>query len=291
MTYTKPKNVRYVDMAIYIDSIIYSKELTEKEQNTVYEYLYHLFNMLAIKHKYFKKASDYDEYCLMAAKNAYYRLTNKKQFLPDDDPKKLPKIKSILNWVKNVAYGFKVNYQKEYFNEVTNGEDTELNNNLHDKVVERIIAYNNDFVHVEFTYYLDKISNTIKDFIYKLPYSSNKKLSHYIYISCLISLLKSITLSNSNKVRLDKRRFKPSEDDLIDRLYKEETDNSVTLYHLPQNMYNYIDTLVKEIRHLIVNDLKDIIGSYEPSDQVIKSILASSYENYNSNGVDNNDQE
>ena len=56
-------------------------------------------------------------------------------------------------------------------------------------------------------------------------------------------------------------------------------------YHLPDNMYNYVATLVNIIKKLIVKDLRSLIGSCEPSDTVVQSIIASSM------GEHPNDQE
>ena len=40
-------------------------------------------------------------------------------------------------------------------------------------------------------------------------------------------------------------------------------------------MRNYIDTLVKRVKHSMAKDLRYIIGSYELSDENLRDILAS----------------
>lgn len=54
MLFTKPP-IKYTDMAIYVDEIVAKgkDQITEKEAETVFEYLYHLGFMLAHKNKYF----------------------------------------------------------------------------------------------------------------------------------------------------------------------------------------------------------------------------------------------
>lgn len=46
------------------------------------------------------------------------------------------------------------------------------------------------------------------------------------------------------------------------------------LYHLDDSMYNYVSTIVNRLKSLIVKDLRDLIGSNEPSDAVIQSIIS-----------------
>lgn len=90
----KKFKVRPVDMCIYIDNHIYEPD---HDVNLIFEYLHDLFYSLSIKKRFFGSEKDYEQYSLYGATQAYLRLTSPKQFLPDDDPKKLPKVKSILN--------------------------------------------------------------------------------------------------------------------------------------------------------------------------------------------------
>lgn len=46
------------------------------------------------------------------------------------------------------------------------------------------------------------------------------------------------------------------------------------LYHLDDSMYNYVSVIVNRLKNLIVKDLRDLIGSNEPSDAVIQSIIS-----------------
>jgi len=60
----------------------------------------------------------------------------------------------------------------------------------------------------------------------------------------------------------------------------EEASTSTVLFHLDDSMFNYINTLVARIKKLIVKDLRDLIGSAEPTDTVVQAIIASSMEEY-----------
>ena len=86
-------------------------------------------------------------------------------------------------------------------------------------------------------------------------------------------------MSRDNIKRLNNKlsRGLPT-DNLIEKIYNEEKQSSIILYNLPQNMYNYISTLVNKIYNLLRKDLVYILGSYEPSDAIVQSILSSPVE-------------
>ena len=100
MLYEKPKNLKYTDMAIFIDENIYKENLNESTINLIFEYLYHLAYMLSKKKKFFNNAEDYENFSLYFSTSTYLRLTNKKQFFKlEDNSYKMPKIKSVLNYI------------------------------------------------------------------------------------------------------------------------------------------------------------------------------------------------
>ena len=143
----------------------------------------------------------------------------------------------------------------------------------------KAISQSDNMMRVEFEYYLKKIPQTIKEFLKQIPYANNKVLMHNIYISCLLSVLNSFTMSNENKRRLkNKQQRGLSVDNLLESIYREERKDSIILYNLDNKLYNYISTLVNKIYSIIREDLVYLIGSYEPSDAIIQSILASPIE-------------
>lgn len=66
-------------------------------------------------------------------------------------------------------------------------------------------ARNNNapILRIEFEYYLNKICKTVRVFLKTTPYADDKIMFHRLYVSCLMSLINSITLSNANKLRAD----------------------------------------------------------------------------------------
>ena len=66
MFYSKPKDVTYTGMAIFIDNHpLFNVDIIDPElENKIFEYLYHLSYMLAVKKCFFEKAKDYDDFSL-----------------------------------------------------------------------------------------------------------------------------------------------------------------------------------------------------------------------------------
>lgn len=273
---------RTVDLCIYVDNNAYNPDV-DKEQ--LFDALYNIAYSVSFKHKMLPKFEDYEPFALFAASKLYMRLTNPKQFLPDDDPKKLKKVKSILNFLKTTLYPMVVDYQQENYAQRFSLEDeredlVETAKNLRHEVVKSVSKQYTDILRIDFEYYLNKICYTIKGFLKTTPYAEDKLTLHNLYLSCLMTLINQITLCNVNKERLQNKIDKGYRtDDFINRIYKEEQLTSVVVYHLNPSMKNYISTLVCRIRKLIISDLRDLIGAAQPTDAVVQAVMSSSLEN------------
>lgn len=281
MLYRKPPGMTYTAMAIAIDKGIRDPDA---DKELLFEYMWHLFYILAVKGRFFTSGRDYDEYALYAATQLFLRYKKEEA----GTSKRIKPIKSCLNYIKKVLYPMKVNYQKTYFEQVIRNEDAKEDNyaQLQEDRENMARKSASELMHIEYEQYLESIPRTIKFVLKTSPYQKDKVMMHNIYISCLLTLLKTVTISNYNKERLKKRtdRVLPVEN-LIDQIYAEEMSDNTVLYHLDSTMGNYISTLVARIRKEIIKDLRDIVGSFEPSEQVIKDILKSPIEEY----VDSNE--
>ena len=172
----------------------------------------------------------------------------------------------------------KVNYQQDYYEQVIKSDmsEEEYSTQLQEDRENLVRQSNSQLVQIEYSHYLESICTTIKFVLRTSPYQNDKAMMHNIYLSCLLTLLKTITMSNRNKARFNKRVRKAlSVENLIDQIYAQESQDNIVLYHLDPSMGNYILTLVAKIRKEIVKDLRGIIGSFEPSEQVIKDVLIS----------------
>lgn len=270
--------VRSVDMCIYIDNHIYEENYNE---DLIFGYLQWLFYSLSIKKKYFKVFSDYDNYALYAATQTYLRLTDKRQFLPDSDPRKMNKIKSVLNFIKRIMYPLKVNYQKSTFNGVIKIDENseydglDVYSNVQAELASDIIKQNSPFLSVEIESYLSTLQRIIKKVVKETPYRNDKTIIHRLYISCLVSFLRSITLSRCNHEKLftSDGKIKKVSESYIDNIYEEELLSAPICWRLPDNFKSYINVLITKAKKLISKDIQGLIHDYELSENMIQDIL------------------
>lgn len=265
------KNERVVDLCIWVDANAY-KEDVDKEK--LFDSLYQIVCSIAIKNKMLQNWNDYQPFSLYAASRLYLRLTNPKQF-DVTLPKRMKKIKSILNFIKKTMHPMIVDFQNQDFQQnFTPGLHGNTVEDIRHRIITKARNQSSQLLRIDFEYYLNRICETVKSFLNELPYSNDKLMYHRLYVSCMMTLLNQITLSNQNKDRMRKREdrgFKT--EDFLQKAYQEEIQYSVVLYHLDNSMYNYVATIVNRLKKLIIKDLKDLIGSHEPSDAVIQSIL------------------
>lgn len=282
----KDPKVRYVDMAIYIDNHVYDKD---RDDGKIYEYLCLLYQMLAIKDHMFNNPTDYQNFSFMAATRMYYRLINPKQFLPADDPKKLKQIKSCLNYMKMTLYPCKVDYQRDYFCGVIDEDVTEEENTLklQQTATEKVQCIMKPMMEAEIASYFQNISQTVKAFINSLPYRTDSCLTTKLYVSCLLTLINQITWPNSY-VTMIKRRLSlgVSVENIIDRIYTREKYKPAILFHLPQEFSNYVYVITNELKTIVGKELSELLDMNEPTDEVIKHVLASGYNNAEDRSLD-----
>ena len=275
--------IKPVEMCIYIDKHIYEEN---HDTTKIFEYLECLFYSLSVKKKLFKTQEDYDNFKTYAATEVYLRLTNKKQFLQDDDPKKLKKIKSILNYIKRVLYPLTVNYQQENYCNLYKQRDLSIykeqeGSTQPDKnsfMYENTLNSNSEFIHIEVDNYLNSICKIIRSVTDNTIYSKDKILTYNIYMSCLLTLLKSFTLSKYNTKRITNENgdMRYVSDKTLESIYYEESSNALTVWNLDESMSTFISVLVNKIKRIIAKEIRDIINYYQPSEELIKDILFSS---------------
>lgn len=243
MTYIKPKDITYTQMAIYIDEHIYNDN---KDEQKLFEYMYHLYYILAVKKCYFNESKEYDGYALYSATQLFLRYINPKQFI--EGPKQLKKIKSSLNYIKSTLYSMKVDYQKETFREVYDPKYYQKEDSIGLELINRGLNTFNQISRIEFEYCLSQIEGNIKEEINSTPYRKDKIISKNLYISCSLSLIKGL---------------------------EDKNNKDVVIYHLDKSMRNYVDLLCTKIKKSLAKDLLYLMECNKPSDSLIKDILES----------------
>lgn len=265
MTYNKPDTISYTDMAIWIDTNAYSDDVDDQ---TLYEYLYHLSCMLANQNSYFKCARDYDEFSLFSASRLFTRLRNKKQFEKDlTGLYKLPKIKSILNYIKKVIYPYKVDFELEFRLEDKCSTRVDIGSfDLSNTLVE----YTSLFSSIEFAVTVGQVSSIVKSYLKKIPIKRNSCEWVNIYLSCLLTLLDEVTLPVKELKIAENLNDSP---ELLDKMYSIQRKRDPILIHLPDSMKNYISTLVNELRHVVASELSWKLSTYITPQDTVKSLM------------------
>ena len=267
MTYNKPKDVTYTQMAIWIDDNAY---LEDCDQEKLYTYLYHLSFMLAKKHDYFTSSDIYDRFALYCANSFLLRLKSKRQFIEGE--KRVPRIKSILNYIKKVIPHCKFHFEEELYGGGTSDVSiTSIDNPVYQNT---LIDEDNPIEMIEFSVSLQSINVIIKNYLKKIPHKKNSPEWTNIYISCLLTLLNSIT---PNAEQLEKLS-KASDDFTIGKLYTQMRDVPPILYHLDTSMTTYIKVLVNELRKVISTELSWRSHTYYNADATLQNLLISNIE-------------
>ena len=263
MLFNRPKNLKYTTMSIYIDEHIYTNDCDDA---LVFEYLYHIVNMLAFKNKFFSTAEYYENFAIYCATNYFLRLKNKKQFeLNEDGTPKMSKIKSILNFIKKTINFRRMAFQQEFFCQSISKDEVDLDigYTFANKLSESIDALSV----VEFTSCLGDICKTAKKFIEKVPHKKDSAEWDNIYLSCILTFLNQITLNNKDEIKVQNLHCKSSDKlNIISNVYLSNSVDSVILYHLPENMKDYIMILTNEMKHAISKDLSFQLHTYVPTD-------------------------
>lgn len=287
MTFNRPKSVElpvdldhkatelHARMSVYIDHYAY-KPRDQRDDAKIYEYIYHISYMLACRARMMDSAVNYDEFALYCATKVYGRLISDRQFLPDGDPKKLKKITSILNYIKNSLYGMKVSYQTESFNEIIDPRVGFQTDSLVSDLKSTIQSDYNEGIQDNVIQALRAIPKCVRDIVKSTPYSSNAIMSRRLYISCMLSFLSSMVLPKKLKAKIDKRAENNKDpDELLFRELKSQRDNSVILWKLDPVLTDYVDILVKRIKNDLGETIISIAKAFELSDETIMQIIKS----------------
>lgn len=257
MLYTKPKGLKYTDMCIFVDKVVKEGNPTEDEINLVFEYLYHLSFMLAHKHKYFNESHYYEEFAIYFATEILHRLfyNPKLEQVDENGDPVLKPIKSVLNYMKSIIYGRKCAFENMSYSQKITAASSDYNydSNIATKLKDSLIYNIESGVDI----YLNTFSKEVKHLVQtSSPYKNDKQLLKNIYISCLLSVINSITFTEAELKSIEDTYTLPkSKYKYINRLYKRNRENCVVLYNLSESYRDYITVLVRRIFKQLREDL------------------------------------
>lgn len=276
MTYKKPLGVRYTDMAIWIDENAYKDSCDDE---LLYKYLYLLSEMVAGKHRFFTKASYYDEFSLYCATHLFTRLKNKKQYEIDENGKpKLNKIKSILNYINRTIYARKTDFEQENFNQTYKSyEDCDVHEIDRDRMLLAYKSYH-DYNGCEFSMCLETLPRCVFETCKRTPYYGVKGVFRDLYVSVLLTILNQITISDCDAWKIA-HKCGSSDEFLADKVYNSKNPmDSVVAYGNCKKLKNYILFLANRSKKTLARDLSAVIHSWEPSDAVIDNLIINQIE-------------
>jgi hypothetical protein len=275
MLYNKPAGKTYVKLAMEFDNEFYSGH---RNDTKLYQYMYLLYYMLACKKKYFHRFEDYDAYSQFAATVIYMRFLKKE--------KQGEKIKSVLNYCKSTLYSLKVMYQNDTFNEVWN-EDEKDSGSMKDKMDSHVQADYNDDLKLALFEEFKQFPIITKQVIEQTPYKKDKLMCRKLYLSCMLTLIKSFTFTSKTETKLND--IDKDTDTIMLKSIEKDKNTSVTLWHLDATMTDYIQTLVNKIRNIFSQQVENTRKSYLLEDNVLDAIENSIYDDYDNTENEGNE--
>ena len=266
--------IKYTTMAIYIDEHIFDED--KHVQEIVYDYLVHIAYMLILKHKLFNNIKDSEQYAHYLATDVYLRMVTPRQFLPEDDPQYLTPIKSSLNYIKQLLYPRKVAFAQKEFGFTTKANDIEAYNVSRDYVESSIQTYYSSMKAADIRTYITDVPRTLKYILSKCPYSNDKVILHYLYISVLASFIRNFTYSKKQKRRLARLvnpRLIHKLETLSKQCYSENTLNAPITYGLDEEFFNIVAVYLQKFKQELTKDMEFIVGEYDVPDEMMNDIM------------------
>ena len=290
-TFTRPKGLKYTDMAIYIDkhlADIKEPNLNPEVEAKIYEYIYHILYALSCKAGYFKNFADYDSFACYGACELYVSM--RKKLINEGKEvrgKKVVPIKSSLNFIKATMFPLKVNYQRETFMQV-------LDPAIHDSA-ETYREESREAIQSQYRRHLLENLIDVIDIIPKLceqvldltPFKYDEDMRRKLKMSIILTLLDDLTIPNKLRNKLEAKKATEAGDKMIQRLTFAYQDNpqSVIIWHLDERYATYIRLLTQRLKRWIGNELKIAIHSDDLSDTILDSIINSAYQSHSTEKV------
>lgn len=278
MIFEKDPKVRYVDMAIYIDHHVYSGEFDEE---LVYQYLYFLIYMLAKKKRYFSSEKSYDDFSIWLATKMYIRLTDPRQFEEDE---KLEKITSVLNYIKGILYAKKVEFNQESNFQSTLGKFNSKyikdfdDDALIDYYRPTVEARNKEIIQQSLIGIFETIPKMFELELRKSPYKNNKSVLNYLYLSCMLTFMDTITIPNRQLEKIEHAMIKHPSVDISKYINNSKTN--IILYNVPEYLKDYVKLIYTRVKNRVVDDIKDCISQYSLSTTELTAVVNSNYDTY-----------
>ena len=275
MIFEKDPKTRYVDMAIYIDHHIYSGDY---DPELVYQYLYFLIYMLAKKKKYFSSEEEYDDFSIWLATKMYVRITDPRQF---DENERLDKIVSVLNYIKGILFAKKLQYNSELGFQIVLGKfnskyiDDFDDDALLDYYRPTISSSNNETIKKVLFYTFESIPEMFRKELSHSPYKKNKVMMNNLYISCLLTFIKTTTPANADLLKVE--RLSVAHPNVDVSRFEKDGEPEVVLWGIPEYLSDYVKLIYNKVRRDVINDVKDSMSKYTIDRTDLEKVISANY--------------
>lgn len=280
----KDKKIKYTDMCIYIDNNI---NKPDADVEKIYDYLVKISYMLASKKWFFKHKSEYGDFANYFASVVYMRMTDKRQFLPETDKNWLRPIKSCLNYMKKILYPRLCSFCAREMPKEDDNDDTHVSDIKMD-MYRRYTSMEEGLRDVELSVYFQHIDREIFEIIENGFYGKNKVLCWKLYISVLLSLLNSFTLTNDNLKKLNNYKnlsyYKNTSGEMqpiarydyenfIFSLMKDSSTITPLLLGLDKRYEEYVIFITQKVRVNIYNAIKEMDKTENYAEDILEDVL------------------
>lgn len=262
--FKKPKDMRWVDLAIWVDENFYKEDC---DMNTAYTYIYLLASMLASKRRYFDNQKDYDEFASLLAYDTFTRMQNVKK----------GKIKSVLNYMKSIISFRRIGYNFQKRQKIIDPQyDPEWDAMSYvEKCKSSYEASMNYRVYEGVSSLLNEVPSIIINNIPRV-YKIDKAQYLNIYISCLLSMISSITLPNSYNDKFSKKQDKSTGFDEV-KYYSKYLEDDIILWHLHDDLKDLIKVILNKTKNQLINEIKELSSDGRVSDEEFSKIMSSGF--------------
>lgn len=262
--FKKPKEMRWVDLAIWIDENFYKKDC---DYSTAYEYMYLLAYMLATKRRYFNSQEDYEEFAAVLAYDTFKRMSSTKK----------SKVKSVLNYLKSIMSFRKIAFNAQRRQKIIDPQfDVEWDPVAYTELQKDAYETSNrDILSEGVIDLLSITSSVIKNNIPKV-FKIDKIEYNNIYKSCLLSMINRVTLPNVYFDKLDNKLDNyPNFDEV--KFYKKYLNDDIILWHLDSRFENIVRLILNKTNNYLISEIKGLSDDIKISDVDFSNIMSSGF--------------
>lgn len=287
----KPLDMKYTDLCIYIDNTVYERNdqnepialrtMTEKEAETVYNYIYNLVYALAVKKKLMVNYSDYADFCIGVSGIIFQRLTKPDQcFDLTNKTAKNKCIQSVLNYIKSCLAFMANDFRAENYAQIISSEyyTQEELENVKEYIINTIIEQYRPQEREDICDTFSAINTYITQELDQSIYKKNKIALHSLYMSILLSFLNTFTITAKEKKFKDKRL----ENVLLEQIQNKE-QNIICWDDNTDITKQVVSLYVKKILSSLQVDIDDIQATAIPPEDILKDIALSALPTYGLN--------